>query len=333
MTAPPTPTPTPGTDGHAAVRIRGLIKRYGPVHAVNRLDLDVPPGAVFGLLGPNGAGKTTTMLALATLLTPDEGTLAVFGRDPVTEPTAVRRLVGYMPDFFGVYEGLTCAEYLDFFAAAFRLQAVARRRRVDDLLELTDLGHKRHTDVSGLSRGMQQRLGLARTLVHDPALLILDEPASGLDPRARVDVREILLELGRQGKTVLISSHILSELGELCDRIGIMRDGEMLAQGTPDDLRRAAGGGATVAARVLGGTDELERAVGVALEAGAASARVDGAVVRIEVPGGDDAVASVLAALVGRGLRVAELSDQRGGLERLFLSVTEEVAPSASEAG
>ena len=322
----------PAPDGQAAVRIRGLTKRYGPVYAVDGLDLDVPPGAVFGLLGPNGAGKTTTMLALATLLTPDAGTLAVFGHDPVTEPGAVRRLVGYMPDFFGVYEGLTCAEYLDFFAAAFRLQAAQRRRRVDDLLELTDLGHKRHTDVSGLSRGMQQRLGLARTLVHDPALLILDEPSSGLDPRARLDVREILLELGRQGKTVLISSHILSELGELCDRIGIMQGGTMLAQGTPDDLRRAAGSGVTVAARVLGGTEELERAARVATEAGAASARVDGGLVRIAVAaGGDDAAAGVLAALVAAGLRVAEFSDQRGGLERLFLTVTEGVTASAHD--
>lgn len=324
----------PAADGLAAVRIRGLVKRYGALHAVDRLDLDVPTGSVFGLLGPNGAGKTTTMLALATLLTPDEGTMAVFGHDPVTEPIAVRRLVGYMPDFFGVYEGLTCAEYLDFFAAAFRLRAAERRRRVDDLLELTDLGDKRHTDVSGLSRGMQQRLGLARTLVHDPDLLVLDEPASGLDPRARVDVREILLELGRQGKTILISSHILSELGELCDRIGIMQRGRMLAQGTPDDLRRAAGGGVTVAARVLGGEPALEQAARLAVEAGAAAARVDGALVRIEVAaGGDEAAAGVLAALVAGGLRVAEFTDQRGGLERLFLTVTEGVAPSARDAG
>jgi len=318
----------PVANGQAAIRIRGLTKHYGSVHAVNRLDLDVPPGAVFGLIGPNGAGKTTTMLALATLLTPDEGTLAVFGRDPVTEPGAVRRLVGYMPDFFGVYEGLTCAEYLDFFAAAFRLPAALRRRRIDDLLELTDLGHKRHTDVSGLSRGMQQRLGLARTLVHDPALLILDEPASGLDPRARLDVREILRELGRQGKTVLISSHILSELGEMCDRIGIMQGGTMLAQGTPDDLRRASRAGTTLAARVLGGSEALERAARLAVEGGAASAAVDAGLVRIEVPGGDEAAAAVLAALVGGGLAVAEFSDQRGSLERLFLSVTEGVSTS-----
>jgi ABC-2 type transport system ATP-binding protein len=308
-----------------AIRVRGLRKRYGPVRAVDDLDLDVPAGAVFGLIGPNGAGKSTTMLALATLLAPDAGTMSVFGHDPLTEPRVVRKHVGYMPDFFGLYEGLTCAEYLDFFAAAFRLGAAERRRRVDDLLELVDLDHKRHVDVSGLSRGMQQRLGLARTLVHDPGLLILDEPASGLDPRARVDLREILLELSRQGKTILISSHILAELAEMCDRVGIIESGRMLAQGTPEEIRRAARPTALVTARLLGDAGVHERAVAIALGAGAIRAGVDQGVLRAELEGGEEAAADLLTELVGAGVRVVSYSEEHGGLEQLFLSVTKGV--------
>jgi ABC-2 type transport system ATP-binding protein len=315
----PAPPPPP------AVHVRGLGKRYGSVRAVDDLYLDVPVGAVFGLIGPNGAGKSTTMLALATLLVPDAGTMAVFGHDPVREPRTVRRRVGYMPDFFGLYEGLTCAEYLDFFAAAFRLGAAERRRRVDDLLELVDLGHKRHTDVSGLSRGMQQRLGLARTLVHDPDLLVLDEPASGLDPRARVDLREIFLELSRQGKTILISSHILAELAEVCDRVGIIEAGRMLAQGTPEEIRRAARPTALVTARLLGGEGAADRAVAVALRAGAVRATVDQGILRAELDGGEDAAADLLADLVGAGVRVVSFTEEHGGLEQLFLSVTKGV--------
>ncbi|HEX9765665.1 MAG TPA: ABC transporter ATP-binding protein, partial [Nitriliruptorales bacterium] len=162
-------------NGDVAVKVRGLVKRYGRLYAVDHLDLDVPSGGVFGLIGPNGAGKTTTMLSIVTLLIPDEGTIEVFGRDPLSEQREVRRMVGYMPDFFGVYEGLTCDEYLDFFASAYGLEAAERRRQVADLLELVELSHKADTDVSGLSRGMQQRLSLARALVHDPDVLVLDE--------------------------------------------------------------------------------------------------------------------------------------------------------------
>jgi ABC-2 type transport system ATP-binding protein len=308
-----------------AVTIRGLVKRYGKLHAVDGLDLDVPEGAVFGLIGPNGAGKTTTMLALSTLLRPDAGAVRVFGRDPVREPRAVRALVGWMPDFFGLYENLTCAEYLDFFAATYRLPAPRRRRVVADLLELVGLEHKRDTDVSGLSRGMQQRLGLARTLVHDPRLLILDEPASGLDPRARVDLREIILELSRQGKTIVVSSHILAELGELCDRVAIVEAGRVLAQGTSEEIRRASRATATISARVLGGQPGLDEAVAAATAAGAMNARIEGGVLRAEVAGGDEEAATLLTALVTGGVRVHRFTEESGGLERLFLSVTQGV--------
>ncbi|HUH07732.1 MAG TPA: ABC transporter ATP-binding protein [Egibacteraceae bacterium] len=317
------PPPGPADVPVMAVQVRGLVKRYGRLHAVDHLDLDVPDGAVFGLIGPNGAGKTTTMLALATLLAPDEGTCRVFGVDPGADPREVRRLIGWMPDFFGLYEGLTCAEYLDFFAAAYGIPTAERRRRVADLLELVELDHKATTDVSGLSRGMQQRLGLARTIVHDPSLLILDEPASGLDPRARIDLREILLELARQGKTILISSHILAELGEMCDRVAIIESGRMLAQGTPEEIRRALRATISVTARVLGGDADLDRSVQVALGAGALTAHLEGGALRAELAGGEEQVADLLAALVSAGLRVVSFTEEHGGLERLFLSVTQ----------
>jgi ABC-2 type transport system ATP-binding protein len=323
----------------SAVRVRGLVQRYGRFVAVDHLDLEVPKGAVFGLIGPNGAGKTTTMLCIATLLVPNEGTITVFGIDPVAHPRDVRRAVGWMPDFFGLYDGLTCAEYLDFFAAAYGLGHTHRQRRVTDLLELVELGGKRDDDVAQLSRGMQQRLGLARTLVHDPELLILDEPASGLDPRARIDLREILLELARQGKTILISSHILSELGKLCDRVGIIDSGRMLAQGTPDEIRNIACPPAVVVARVLGGGEALALAARVAADAGAQPVHVEDGLLRAELADGEgtteEAAADLLGALVAAGVRVAEYREQQSGLERLFLQVTGEgqVRPHPPEGG
>ena len=297
------------------------MKRYGRLVAVDHLDLDVPAGSVVGLIGPNGAGKTTTMSAITTLLTPDEGVIEVFGHDPLTDPFKVREEVGWMPDFFGLYEGLTCAEYLDFFAAAYRVGPSMRRDRVRNLLELVDLDHKRDVDVAGLSRGMQQRLGLARTLVHDPSLLVLDEPASGLDPRARIDLREILLELARQGKTILISSHILAELGELCDRVAIVQAGRVLAQGTPDEIRSASRSTRSVAARFLS-VEGAQQAVAVALESGALTATASGPNLAAELAGGEEAAADLLAALVGARLRVVSFAERDGGLERLFMTVT-----------
>jgi ABC-2 type transport system ATP-binding protein len=306
-----------------AVRIRGLVKRYGRLAAVDGLDLDVPVGSVFGLIGPNGAGKTTTMQCVTTLLSPDAGTISVFGLDPMTQQREVRRVVGWMPDFFGLYDGLSCREYLDFFGDAYGLPAAVRQARVRDLLQLVELEHKADVDVAGLSRGMQQRLGLARALIHDPRLLVLDEPASGLDPRARVDLREILLELGRQGRTIIVSSHILSELGELCDRVGILEAGRMLAQGTPESIRTRAQATTTVAVRLLGGPQAAQRAVAVAAAAGARAPRIEDGLLRADLAGGEEAVADLLAALVADGLRVVSYTEEGGGLERLFLAVTE----------
>jgi ABC-2 type transport system ATP-binding protein len=310
-----------------AIRVRGLTRRFGTVTAVDDLDLDVPRGSAFGLIGPNGAGKTTTMLCLATLLRPDRGEVSVFGHDPRSNQREVRALVGWMPDFFGVYDDLTCREYLDFFAAAYRVDATIRRRRVDDLLELVGLEHKAGTDVSGLSRGMQQRLGLARTLVHDPQLLILDEPASGLDPRARVEVRAILQELCRQGRTLLISSHILSELAALCDRIGIIEQGRMLAQGTPAEIESRAAGTMTVDVAVLhnGGSDgdAIQRALARAGDFGVVSAMATDNGIRVVLDGDADRAAALLRALIESGVDVTAFTPRRDDLEQVFLSVTD----------
>ena len=219
-----------------AVCIRDLRVNYGKFEAVKGISLDIPKGEVFGFIGPNGAGKSTTIRVLATLQPRFRGMALVGGLDVIRQPQQVREKIGYMPDFFGVYEDLTALEYLHFFAAAYKLPSHRRKGVIDDVLALTDLGHKANSPVDGLSRGMKQRLALARVLLHDPDLLLLDEPASGLDPRARIEVRELLKALKEMGKTILISSHILHELSQLCTRIGIIETGEMVAQGSLNDI-------------------------------------------------------------------------------------------------
>ena len=220
------------------VNIRSLRVSYGKTEAVRGIDLAIPKGEVFGFIGPNGAGKSSTIKVLATLITKFHGDVKVNGIDVRSRPLVVRKSIGYMPDFFGVYDDLTVQEYLYFFAAAYRLPMMKRKSTVTDVLELTDLTYKTQAPVDGLSRGMKQRLALARVLLHDPELLLLDEPASGLDPRARIEIRELLKALSGMGKTILISSHILHELGQLCSRIGIIEQGKMVAQGSLSDIYR-----------------------------------------------------------------------------------------------
>ncbi len=220
------------------VNVENLFVDYGKIHAVRGISLQIPKGEVFGFIGPNGAGKSSTIKVLATLLPGYRGRAYVNGIDVGRDPHAVREHIGYMPDFFGVYEDLTTREYLHFFAAAYRIPRARRSQTVTDVLELTDLTHKIDAQVDSLSRGMKQRLALARVLLHDPDLLLLDEPASGLDPRARIEVRELLKELKNMGKTILISSHILHELAQLCTRIGIIEAGQMVAQGPLDEIYR-----------------------------------------------------------------------------------------------
>lgn len=218
------------------VQIRDLWVTYGDVQAVRGISFDIPKGEVFGFIGPNGAGKSTTIKVLATLKEQASGSAWIDGLAVEARPVEIRRRIGYMPDFFGVYEDLTVYDYLSFFAAAYQLPLNQRDGTIRDVLELTDLTGKSSAGVDGLSRGMKQRLALARVLLHDPDLLLLDEPASGLDPRARIEMRELLIALRDMGKTILISSHILHELAQLCTRIGIIESGKMVAEGSLDEI-------------------------------------------------------------------------------------------------
>jgi ABC-2 type transport system ATP-binding protein len=250
---PPLPAPPPLPAGPAwAIETKDLTKRYGALTALDHLNLQLAPGDVFGYIGPNGSGKSTTMKILAGLLEPSFGSALVLGKPVAGNGNFVRKSVGYMPDFIGVYEDLKVSEYLDFFASAYGIPRRQRRRVVQDVLELTDLKYKQDALVDSLSRGMTQRLSLARVLVHDPPILLLDEPASGLDPRARIEIRELLRELQRLGKTILISSHILSELGEFCNKLGIIERGKMIVSGTVEDLMTRARAHPIISLQVLG---------------------------------------------------------------------------------
>jgi ABC-2 type transport system ATP-binding protein len=213
------------------IETRDLTKMYGELYALNRLTIKLEKGDVYGFIGPNGSGKTTTMRILATLLNPTWGEASVCGYSIYNGAKEIRRLMGYMPDFFGVYDDMKVIEYLEFFAAAYRIKGEARRKKCEQVLELVDLGYKRDALVTSLSRGMTQRLGLARVLLHEPQVLLLDEPASGLDPRARIDMRNLLKELRSMGKTILVSSHILPELADICNKIGIIERGQLLFDG------------------------------------------------------------------------------------------------------
>ena len=284
-----------------AISVRGLTKRYGELFAVRDLDLDIPRGATFGLIGPNGAGKTTTMSVIASLLKPTAGHVRVCGADPVRQPREVRQHLGYMPDVLGVYDNLRVSEYLEFFAGAYRIPRRQWPALIDGLLDLVDLTAKRDADVDSLSRDMKQRLSLARALVHDPEVLILDEPASGLDPRARIDLRTLLLTLREMGKTVLISSHILPELQEVCTDVAIMEAGRLLASGPPRDILDRLGGHRTIVVRLAGGEERTFTVVD------------------------DTDQVALLRSLLDEGLPVLEFVRTGGGLEDLFLSITKGV--------
>jgi len=238
------------------ITVQGLTKVYGSRTALDAVSFEVPRGEIFGFVGPNGAGKTTTLRILAALLEPTAGHAFVDGADVIEHPDLVHDRLGYMPDFFGVYDQLTATEYLDFYAACYRIPRSRRKKIASDLLELVGLTDRRDQSVDTLSRGLKQRLCLARALVHDPAVLLLDEPASGLDPRARVEMREILKELQRMGKTIVISSHILPELTELCTMIGIIDQGRMRATGPVQDVIRQLTSGRRLRIMVLGQRDE-----------------------------------------------------------------------------
>lgn len=298
------------------IRTSALAKRFGRVRALDGLSINVPAGAIYGFIGQNGAGKTTTLRVLATLLLPDSGSAEVAGVDVLTQAYEVRRLVGYMPDFFGVYDDLKVGEYLEFYASLHGLRGRAALTLRDSLLELVDLAHKRDEYVEGLSRGMQQRLCLARALIHDPKVLLLDEPASGLDPIARVEMRELLKELGRMGKTIIISSHILSELADLCTHVGIISSGKLIKEGTVKDVLWAAEHPA-YQLRVL---RDAERAAALLESTGGIGgvSVVDGDI-RFHCDGGAESAAQALAAVVQAGIPVARFAELENSLEATFV--------------
>ena len=312
---------------------RDLVKRYPGTLAVAGLDLSVGEGEIFGLVGPNGAGKSTTLRILATLLAPTSGRAEVAGIDVRRNPGDARRVLGFMPDVFGVYDDMKVWEYLDFFARCYGIPAARRRRMIGDLLDLVDLGDKRDSYVQGLSRGMQQRLCLAHTLVHDPQVLLLDEPASGLDPRARVELRELLRELRSLGKTIVISSHILPELEELCTAVAIVDHGRVLAHGRVSDIERRLRFGAVIRVRVLGDGDSLEAARALfAEDPGVASVSIlDDGQIELGYRGDDEGAAQLLATSVAAGVRIAAFSRAASDLEELFLQVTSAAGSAAGE--
>ena len=317
----------------AIISARGLVKRYDGTLALGGLDLEIAAGEIFGLVGPNGAGKTTTLRILATLLVPTAGDAEVAGASIRRDPDGVRRVVGYMPDNFGVYDDMKVWEYLDFFGRCHGLAADRRRRMIGDLLELVDLGQKRDAYVATLSRGMQQRLCLAHALVHDPAVLVLDEPASGLDPRARVELRELLRELRTLGKTIIISSHILPELEELCTSVAIVDRGQVLAHGRVADIERRLRFGAVLRIRLLlDGLDLVAARDRLATDPDVASATIltDGTI-ELGFRGDDAASARLLADSVAAGLPIVSFARAASDLEELFLQVTGQ-APEPVEA-
>jgi ABC-2 type transport system ATP-binding protein len=301
--------------------LSGVQKSYGSVKALDGVDLEVPEGSVFGLIGPNGAGKTTSMLVISTLLSRDAGKVEVLGVDPEVDPRGVRRLLGYMPDFFGFYENLTTAEYLQFFAAACEIKGPKRGAVVRDLLALVDLENKADSDVNSLSRGMKQRLSLARSLLHDPQLLVLDEPASGLDPRARVQLRELIAELSRMGKTVIISSHILAELEGICSHLAVIDDGKVKAHGNLDEIRQALIASRRVTVRVPDDrVDDVAQLVGAQPQV--SEVDVERGRVRFVLAGDDSESARLLGQVIAAGSEVVEWRVDAAGLEELFLQIT-----------
>ena len=318
----------------AIVETTGLVKRYDGTLAVGGVDLHVEAGEIFGLVGPNGAGKTTMLRMLATLLVPTSGDALIAGESIRRNPMAVRRVLGYMPDAFGVYDDMKVWEYLDFFGRCYGLGTAQRKRMIGDLLELVDLAHKRDAYVLSLSRGMQQRLCLAHALVHDPQVLLLDEPASGLDPRARVELRELLRELRTLGKTILISSHILPELEELCTSVAIVDHGRVLAQGTIAEIGQRLRIGEVLRVRVLGGEEATESArAWFEGQAEVASAGLDGSgQIEIGFRGDETGAAALLAAAIQAKIPVASYSPAATDLQELFLQVTDRDAAASAEA-
>ncbi len=308
------------------LRIEQLRKQYGKFTALEGLNLEIGDGTLHGFVGPNGAGKTTTMRILATLLSPTSGAAYVDGVNLTREGQKARQMVGYMPDFFGVYDNLKCGEYLDFYARCYRIGAAERKRMTRQLLELVQLGDREESYVDSLSRGMKQRLCLARSLIHDPKLLLLDEPASGMDPRARAEMKGILRTLREMGKTVLISSHILPELSEMCDSLTILDHGQLVFSGSVEALADKMNGNAPLDIRLRedSGEDMMEAAVICLREFPFVKEilQEEPRLLRIRLEGEQDACSALLRELTGRGIPVCDFHRAPMNLEKVFMEVT-----------
>jgi ABC-2 type transport system ATP-binding protein len=303
------------------IEVHHFTKHYGDFVAVEDLSFSIGAGEIFGFIGPNGAGKSTTIRFLATLLRPTSGDGRIAGHSVVQDPMAVRRVIGFMPDDFGVYDGMKVWEFLDFFAVAYEIPRPHRRQIIGQVLELVDLTAKRDDFVNGLSKGMKQRLCLAKTLVHDPPVLILDEPASGLDPRARLEMKALLTELKGMGKTILISSHILSELADFCSSIGIIERGKLLAAGSIQEIQRQIRAHRILKVRVLGESTTRARQV---LEASSSIKQLDSYdhTLSAEFHGEDEDFAGLLHQLIAAGVSVHSFAEEELSLEEVFMMIT-----------
>ena len=302
------------------IETRKLTKRYGDLIAVNHLDLQLEQGDVFGFIGPNGSGKTTTMRMLATLLNPDYGEAYVCGMSIYTHPQDIRRVVGFMPDFFGVYDDMTVIEYLEFFAAAYRINGATRRKVCEEKLELVDMAFKRDAMVNQLSRGQTQRVGLARVLLHDPQVLLLDEPASGLDPRARIEIRNLLKQLGQMNKTVIVSSHILPELADVCTRVGMIEKGTLIVDGYVHDVMRKARQRILLEICVREHTDQAARLLEESDLVQSLSVSRD--TVRVTLKEGVSDYSDLPTILIESGLKLTLFREEEVNLETAFMELT-----------
>jgi len=305
---------------HAMIETRDLTKKYGELYAIKSIDLHLSRGDLFGFIGPNGSGKTTTMRILATLLQPTWGEAYVGGYSIYTKPNEIRRMIGYMPDSFGVYDDMKVLEYLEFFAAAYRIRGPKRRQVCEEVLELVELGYKREALVTSLSRGMTQRLGLARVLLHDPQVLLLDEPASGLDPRARIEMRTLLKRLRTMGKTIMVSSHILPELADICNKVGMIERGELIVNAEVAEVMRkvrpqivlniAVAGDRDAAAKLLESHDLVDR-----VDAGEKH-------LTVTLVDGKPDYSDLACALVAAGHKLTLFKEEELNLETAFMALT-----------
>ncbi len=310
-----------GQNEMAMIEVRNLVKRFKKTEALKGVSFDIDKGDIYGYIGPNGAGKTTTIKVLATLLMPTAGEAFIDGSDVVRDPMSVRKIIGYMPDFFGVYDEMKAWEYLDFFAACYRIPKQKRVGIIDDVLELTDLSTKKESFVHELSRGMKQRLCLARCLVHDPKVLLLDEPASGLDPRARIELRELLKELGRMGKTILVSSHILTELADFCNTVGIIEAGEMILSGRIEDILRQIKGHRMLRIK-LRENEEKAKELLLTQEKVEDVTIAEPGLLKVRFTGETDDLPDLMDLLKDNGIRITSFSEEETDLEDLFMAVT-----------